>query len=983
MQFENEIFGFDLDFSVLTETVHSQSKTFDETIDLNYELKVENGQATITLPLPMPKGINSLTPKMNLVYNSNQYLLNKEIGIGWQLSGLSEISRCPKSFFHDGKFDTIKYNNSDSFCYNGLRLKQLNGQYGFNSTEYRTEIDNYDKIISLGDTGFGPTYFRIFTKDNFIFTFGGTNDSIISPIGPNNTNITYNINSKVIHRWLISKIEDYSGNTIQFIYGKEKNYCYLSNVKYANRDVSFLYETRAEIQTKYYANMLDIQITKRLKTIVFKVNNVEIKSYLLDYMKYGPGELSLLKNVSSCVSNYCSRPLSFDYDIQNSKFTKAFYYHDICASSDSCELKQTADMNGDGLKDIVAFGSDGLYVSINHGNGFLPADKWTIQFTKQTGWDSTRHYRYIVDIDNDDLPDVTGFWEDGVYIALNKNGYFKQIERWSNSSGYNSGLRIPTNLRYFTDINNDGLPDVISITTDGIYTEFNDGSCFKGLTRLTTAPSFQSSAHWGSLHPLFIEDITGDGKKEIVGVADDLFISNLYQMPEIRQVKGGTVFLYKYGWRVGQNTLFLVDINNDNLLDIAGFDSSQGLFGLSYADDSLKNNFNVFYNNTYINGIGTVENRYQFSRDTNGNGLMDIISYDCDGVYVSINTGTALLKPELWVSDFKSCDTESRDFQDMNGDMMPDLIGFYSNTVKISYNLNPKPKLIKVTDFYGNIKLLNHSTLAIHNNYGYNQNLSSTGNYTFFGLNIDLIASLTSSDGNGGNNIISYDYGPYKCLKIQGKLDCSFSWIKSINDDSQIIMVDEYNQEYPLTGLIKRKRVFNIDTLLSDKTFTFSSSLRAPKDIFIINLQQKTNDVYDLNGIYLKKETAEYQYDDYGNIYKSVENISNSNTVYSNTKSYQYRNNEAIWFIGELLNKKELTTQLENHNFQSSLLKEENYEFNQINRLLSKKVSQPYDDITLEETYLYDNFGNLILSVKNSTKTFEVRKIITFMIHLD
>ena len=94
--------------------------------------------------------------------------------------------------------------------------------------------------------------------------------------------------------------------------------------------------------------------------------------------------------------------------------------------------------------------------------------------------------------------------------------------------------------------------------------------------------------------------------------------------------------------------------------------------------------------------------------------------------------------------------------------------------------------------------------------------------------------------------------------------------------------------------------------------------MRAPKDIFIINLQQKTNDVYDLNGIYLKKETAEYQYDDYGNIYKSVENISNSNTVYSNTKSYQYRNNEAIWFIGELLNKKELTTQLENHNFQTS-----------------------------------------------------------------
>jgi hypothetical protein len=48
-------------------------------------------------------------------------------------------------------------------------------------------------------------------------------------------------------------------------------------------------------------------------------------------------------------------PLVFEYDIQDAKFSKVQYINAICDTSDTCELKQMADMNGDGLLGVVAF----------------------------------------------------------------------------------------------------------------------------------------------------------------------------------------------------------------------------------------------------------------------------------------------------------------------------------------------------------------------------------------------------------------------------------------------------------------------------------------------------------------------------------------------------------------------------------------------------------------------------------------------------
>ena len=45
-----------------------------------------------------------------------------------------------------------------------------------------------------------------------------------------------------------------------------------------------------------------------------------------------------------------------------------------------------ADVNGDGSKDVVGFGNDGVYVSTSEGKSFEPASSWINDFGYKKGW---------------------------------------------------------------------------------------------------------------------------------------------------------------------------------------------------------------------------------------------------------------------------------------------------------------------------------------------------------------------------------------------------------------------------------------------------------------------------------------------------------------------------------------------------------------------------------------------------------------------
>lgn len=55
--------------------------------EVNHNIQIVSGEATLTIPVPKLKGLNGLEPTLELMYKSNQYLQNSELGLGWSLNG--------------------------------------------------------------------------------------------------------------------------------------------------------------------------------------------------------------------------------------------------------------------------------------------------------------------------------------------------------------------------------------------------------------------------------------------------------------------------------------------------------------------------------------------------------------------------------------------------------------------------------------------------------------------------------------------------------------------------------------------------------------------------------------------------------------------------------------------------------------------------------------------------------------------------------
>jgi Salmonella virulence plasmid 65kDa B protein len=138
----------------------------------------ETGAATYTVPLKVPPGTGGMQPNLSLHYSSQAG--DGPIGVGWFIGGVSAIQRCSAQIAQDGFRGGINLNTSDRFCLDGQRLIAINGAYGANGTEYRTERESFTRVISYGAVGTGPAYFRAWTKGGSILEFGVDNQSAVT-----------------------------------------------------------------------------------------------------------------------------------------------------------------------------------------------------------------------------------------------------------------------------------------------------------------------------------------------------------------------------------------------------------------------------------------------------------------------------------------------------------------------------------------------------------------------------------------------------------------------------------------------------------------------------------------------------------------------------------------------------------------------------------------------------------------------------------
>jgi hypothetical protein len=313
------------------------------------EFSVNQGQANYNIPIEVVDGINNLQPNIALNYNSASG--NSLVGMGWQLAGISVISRCGSNLAEDGNTIGITYTYQDKYCLDGKRLILTKGTYGKANSEYKTAIDSYSRIIGLGQQGQGVASFQVSTKDGKTLTFGkDTNSRLIAK------------HSSAIHLWSISSISDSYNNTIEYTYHNTPNIFAIASISYSAHKINFSYQDRLDISTGFFHNQ-DFSQNQRLHKIQVFANNQLKNSYTLAYRDPQDGwGKSLLQQIIKCDSNQqCFTPIKANWDVTSlERFKKRLHTPATHIATSThigdgmLDVKRikTGDFNGDGLTDI-------------------------------------------------------------------------------------------------------------------------------------------------------------------------------------------------------------------------------------------------------------------------------------------------------------------------------------------------------------------------------------------------------------------------------------------------------------------------------------------------------------------------------------------------------------------------------------------------------------------------------------------------------
>jgi RHS repeat-associated protein len=313
----------------------------------------DDGAAEYELPLWVPSGRTGMQPDLSLAYRSRSE--NGLLGVGWMLSGLPRITRCPRTFAQDGGARAVEFidgNQGDRFCLDGKRLVAVAGPdgrqsaYGADGTEYRTEHDQHLKVVSYAPDALGPTYFKVFLKDGRILTLGGggsSNSWVQGPrahvdpakigLTPGGPDWPIDYSQEVRYAWALSRMEDRAGNylTVQYGLASLPNHgleqlpqliAYTASARDASaratRTIQFSYEDRPDPGI-YFIGGLRIEQRKRLARVdmVWQPepgSSQLLKSYVLRYRNDTATRRSLLREVQECDgAGICLPPTKFDW----------------------------------------------------------------------------------------------------------------------------------------------------------------------------------------------------------------------------------------------------------------------------------------------------------------------------------------------------------------------------------------------------------------------------------------------------------------------------------------------------------------------------------------------------------------------------------------------------------------------------------------------------------------------------------------------
>jgi hypothetical protein len=129
------------------------------------------------------------------------------------------------------------------------------------------------------------------------------------------------------------------------------------------------------------------------------------------------------------------------------------------------------------MADIVGFGADNVFVSLATGGGHFAAPTLElaafVASAGRGGWTSQDLYpRTLADVNADGMADIVGFGADGVFVSLaTGGGHFASPTFQLSAFGANNGWSSDTTYtRQLADINGNGSADIVGFAANGVMT---------------------------------------------------------------------------------------------------------------------------------------------------------------------------------------------------------------------------------------------------------------------------------------------------------------------------------------------------------------------------------------------------------------------------------------------------------------------------------------------------------------------------------
>lgn len=942
------------------------------------------GAATYNIPIEVPPGTASMQPELSLQYNSQGR--NGLLGVGWSLGGLSSISRCQATIAQDGFNGGVRLDSNDRFCLDGRRLVAINGVDGGDGAEYRTEIDGFARIISYGQSGSGPTYWKMWTKSGRIIEYGNTSDSSLEAQGKSS-----------ILQWSVNKIADAASNYLNITYiedptiGERRP----SRIDYAGNDnagvspqlsVRFNYAGRTDAINGYMAGS-KITTSKRLASIKTYANEALVKEYRLGYDYSNASKRSRITEITECSAQYCKSATTFTWQDRELGLNAVARTSDSLIFVDEYGPRDdfmTGDFDGDGRDDLVRFNYDNpaqmasrvFLGKENGGFNILP----DVNINSQE-WSGI--LGLAQDYDGDGYTDIygfkasaTGFIENSRIMFSNGDGTF--------SPGQEQPINNPVSLwQHPGDINGDGLADVVAVKrlnassyypTNSLVTLISNGDGTFDEVLYPMSIRTDAGVYLGALKYLRTGDFNGDGLTDVVIFSSEgdrlrVFLSKGDGTYAEKEQMTNTVYASYRDMSYGEMTVLMYpgDFNGDGITDLFSISSdSKGLITFFGRGDGA---FDEYYQlSSDPNFIRRWVTTYNLKiTDFNADGLPDI-SYKIpdqeeDKALITNGDGTYTLYDDLLSINYNSSYRWTGDFDgDGQGDMLLEQSVLSGGVFEYGYftmSNGIKPDLINsITDGLGDRTQISYSPITDNSIY-------TKGSGATPGIEKDIqaavyvVAQVDSDNGIGGQNRTTFKYGGLK-VNTKGRGSLGFAWREETSLQTGIVKRIEYRQDFPYVGMMSHTEIRHSDgALLNESTSVLADEIihafASGPDVHFPYISQFIEKKYELNnGALISTTTTTTSYEDgYGNPTRINVVVAGVPWNENKTTVNAYRNTEANWQIGKLI---ETTATYSNH--QGTEVRSATYDYDG-NGLLIQEVIEPNNiELRLQTDYESDLFGN-------------------------